>query len=51
MEGNTYIQYDKGIVANYGTGRGLDYRMNYMTDYYVNEILGDKTAKIYYVSK
>lgn len=49
MEGNTYVQYDKGIVANFGTGRGIDYNMNYLTDYYVSEILGDKTAKIYYV--
>lgn len=49
MEGNTYIQYNKGIVANFGTGRGVDYDMNYLTDYYISEILKDKTAIIYYV--
>ncbi len=51
IEGNTYVQYNGGIVANYGTGRGTDYKMNYLTDYYMSEIIGDKTATIYYVQQ
>lgn len=49
MEGNVYIQRENGLIAAFGAGRGLNYVMNYFAEHYVNNILGDKTAKIYYV--
>ncbi len=51
MEGNTYIQGYRNVLAVYGTGSGKNYTANVSAATVIKEDFGDATGEVYSVEK